>query len=59
MERQESEAKANRSQRPSVVAKQTHGAYGKLESKWIGPFLVTEKTRPGSFYLINTEGDAL
>jgi hypothetical protein len=34
-------------------------ASGKLEPKWIGPFLVTEKTRPGSFHLANTEGRVL
>jgi hypothetical protein len=34
-------------------------AYGKLEPKWIGPYLVTEKTRPGSFCLANTEGRVL
>jgi hypothetical protein len=28
---------------------------GKLEPKWIGPFLVTEKTRPESFHLAETE----
>jgi hypothetical protein len=26
-----------------------------LEPKWIGPFLVTEKTRPESFHLAETE----
>jgi hypothetical protein len=31
-------------------------AYEKLEPKWIGPYLVTEKIRPGSFCLANTEG---
>jgi hypothetical protein len=34
-------------------------ASGKLESKWIGPFLVIEKTRPGSFCLADAEGRAL
>jgi hypothetical protein len=29
---------------------------GKLEPKWVGPFLVTKKTRPGSFYLADTKG---
>jgi hypothetical protein len=32
------------------------GASGKLELKWIGPFLLTEKTRPRSFRLANTNG---
>jgi hypothetical protein len=30
-------------------------ASGKLEPKWIGPFLVTEKTRLGSFFLAKTD----
>jgi hypothetical protein len=30
-------------------------ASGKLELKWTGPFLVIEKTRPGSFHLADTE----
>jgi hypothetical protein len=34
-------------------------ASGKPEPKWIGPFIVTEKTRPGSFHLADTEGRAL
>jgi hypothetical protein len=32
---------------------------GKLEPKWIGPFLVIENTRPRSFQLANTKGKAL
>jgi hypothetical protein len=35
------------------------GASVKLEPKWIGPFLVKEKTRPRSFHLANTEGTVL
>jgi hypothetical protein len=31
----------------------------KLGSKWIGPFLVTEKTRPGLFHLANAKGRVL
>lgn len=34
-------------------------ASGKLESKWVGPFLVTEKTRSSSFRLADTEGKVL
>jgi hypothetical protein len=34
-------------------------ASGKLESKWSGPFAVTEKTRPGSFRLADNEGKVL
>jgi hypothetical protein len=34
-------------------------AYGKLEPKWIGPYLVTKKTRPRSFRLADTEGKML
>jgi hypothetical protein len=34
-------------------------ALGKLEPKCIGPFVVTEKTRPRSFYLANNEGRVL
>jgi hypothetical protein len=28
----------------------------KLEPKWTGPFVVIEKTRPGSFCLADNEG---
>jgi hypothetical protein len=34
-------------------------ASGKLESKWSGPFVVIEKTRPGSFCLADNEGRVL
>jgi hypothetical protein len=34
-------------------------ALGKLEPKWTGPFLVMEKTRPGSFRLADNEGRVL
>jgi hypothetical protein len=34
-------------------------AFGKLEPKWSGPFVVTEKTRPGSFRLANNEDRVL
>jgi hypothetical protein len=34
-------------------------ASGKLEPKWIGPFMVTYKTRPGSFRLAHNEGRML
>jgi hypothetical protein len=34
-------------------------ASGKLEPKWIGPFVVTEKTRPRSFCLVDNEGRVL
>jgi hypothetical protein len=34
-------------------------ASGKLEPKWIGPFVVVEKIRPGSFRLANNEGKML
>jgi hypothetical protein len=34
-------------------------ASGKLEPKWSGPFVVTEKTRPGSFHLADSEGRVL
>jgi hypothetical protein len=34
-------------------------ASGKLEPKWIGPFLVIEKTRPGLFCLAETDGREL
>jgi hypothetical protein len=33
--------------------------FGKLEPKWTGSFLVTEKTRPGPFRLVDTEGREL
>jgi hypothetical protein len=31
----------------------------KLEPKWTGPFLVMEKTRLGSFHLVDIEGREL
>jgi hypothetical protein len=34
-------------------------ASSKLEPKWVGPFLVTEKTRPSSFHFADTEGKVL
>jgi hypothetical protein len=34
-------------------------ASGKLEPKWIGPFVVIEKTRSGSFCLADNEGRVL
>jgi hypothetical protein len=34
-------------------------ASGKMEPKWIGPFVVTENTRPGSFCLADNEGRVL
>jgi hypothetical protein len=34
-------------------------ASGKLEPKWIRPFVVTEKRRPGSFHLADNEGRVL
>jgi hypothetical protein len=34
-------------------------AYGKLEPKWIGPFLVTAMTRPGLFHLAKPKGRVL
>jgi hypothetical protein len=34
-------------------------ASGKLEPKWTGPFVVTEKTRLGSFCLVDNEGRVL
>jgi hypothetical protein len=33
--------------------------FGKLVPKWVGHFLVTGKTRPGSFHLADTEGMVL
>jgi hypothetical protein len=34
-------------------------ATGKLEPKWTGLFVVTDKTRPGSFRLADSEGKEL
>jgi hypothetical protein len=34
-------------------------AFGKLESNWTQPFLVTEKIRPESFRLADTKGKEL
>jgi hypothetical protein len=34
-------------------------ASGKPEPKWNGPFMVIEKTRPGSFHLADNEGRML
>jgi hypothetical protein len=59
MERQKSKAKAYRSWRPGITAKPTNGSFQKLEPKWMGPFLVIEKTKLGSFHLTDTEGREL
>jgi hypothetical protein len=32
---------------------------GKFEAKWIGPYVVSEKTRPGSYKLSDTQGRVL
>jgi len=32
---------------------------GKLEPKWQGPYIIAEKTRPGSFRLTDAEGNTL
>jgi hypothetical protein len=29
---------------------------GKLESKWEGPYIVIEKTRPGAYHLMDPQG---
>jgi hypothetical protein len=43
-----------------VLLKSTHTeASGKLEPKWIEPFVVMEKTRPGSLHLADNEGRML
>jgi hypothetical protein len=34
-------------------------ASGKLEPKWSRLFMVTEKTRPGSFLFVDNEGRVL
>jgi hypothetical protein len=34
-------------------------ALGKLEPKWTRPFMVVEKTRPGSFHLADNKGKVL
>jgi hypothetical protein len=34
-------------------------ASGTLKPKWSGPFVVAEKTRPGSFHLADNEGRVL
>jgi hypothetical protein len=28
-------------------------SFDKLESKWVGPYVVTEKTRPMAYHLVN------
>jgi hypothetical protein len=42
-----------------LLQSQLTEASGKLEPKWTGPFVVIEKTRPGSFHLANNEGRVL
>jgi hypothetical protein len=43
-----------------VLLRSSHTeAYGKLEPKWIGPFLVTAMTRPGLFHLAKPKGRVL
>jgi hypothetical protein len=32
---------------------------GKFDPKWIGPYVVIEKTRPGAYYLSDIEGKVL
>jgi hypothetical protein len=32
---------------------------GKIESKWEGPYVIIEKTRPGAFCLIDPQGPKL
>jgi hypothetical protein len=34
-------------------------SFSKLELKWVGPYLLTEKIRPGSFRLADIEGNKL
>jgi hypothetical protein len=31
----------------------------KFEAKWIGPYVVTEKTRPGTYHLSDPQGRVL
>jgi hypothetical protein len=31
----------------------------KFEAKWIGPYVVTDKTRPGAYHLLDTQGRVL
>jgi hypothetical protein len=32
---------------------------GKFEAKWIGPYVILEKTRPGTYRLSDTQGRVL
>jgi hypothetical protein len=32
---------------------------GKFEPKWIGPYVITQGTRPGAYPLLDTEGRVL
>jgi hypothetical protein len=32
---------------------------GKLESKWVGPYVIIEKTRPGAYRLVDPQGPKL
>jgi hypothetical protein len=32
---------------------------GKFEAKWTGPYVVSEKTRPGAYRLSDTHGSVL
>jgi hypothetical protein len=60
MERQKKVKQKDIKARNLLLLRSPHTeTFGKLEPKWIGPFLVTEKIIPGSFHLTDTKGRAL
>jgi hypothetical protein len=59
MKRQKNKAKAHRSRGPGIAVEPRTETTGKLEPKWTGPFMLMEKTRPGSFHLADSEGRVL
>ena len=42
-----------------LIRKQNTKMAGKLQSKWLGPYLATQTTRPASFTLQDSEGNKL
>jgi hypothetical protein len=53
MERFEGQAMRARDRQPGIEST------GKLETKWVGPYLVIEKLRPGAYHLSDPQGRVL
>jgi hypothetical protein len=56
VEEQEGEAKGDQRRRSHVAACTKGKVKGKMNSKWEGPFLVTEMSRPEAYRLQTLEG---